>query len=287
MTTPSISVIITTYNWPQALDAVLRSMNRQRYSLLEILIADDGSGPETKALVEQWQARSHIPIRHIWQEDKGFRAAKVRNLAIAAAKHDFVIFLDGDCVVPENFVKRYSKLAKAGTFVSGNRVLLNKAFTEKCLNKAIPFETWPLNRWINAWWQGKCNRVSPLVYIPLGPMRQRIAQHWKGVKTCNLGVWREDLIKVNGLDEDYTGWGYEDSDLVIRLLRQGTKRLEGRFAIPVFHLWHQMQSKENATENFARLAFIQNDSRVKALIGLDQYLKKPAGHHSETENMLK
>ncbi len=268
----SISVIITTYNWPKALDAVLRSVCAQRYDRLEILVADDGSRPDTKQLVEYWGSKAPFPIKHIWQEDKGFRAAKIRNRAIAAAKHDFVIFLDGDCVIPPTFIQRYSKLASEGTFVSGNRVLLEEKFTQKCISKKIPFEKWTLARWMNAWLQGKCNRISPLIYLPLGPLRARIAQHWKGVKTCNLGVWLKDLKSVNGLDEDYTGWGYEDSDLVIRLLRQGVQRKEGRFAIPVFHLWHPMQSRKDASENFARLASIQNESRVKALLGLDQYL---------------
>jgi glycosyltransferase involved in cell wall biosynthesis len=268
----SISVIITTYNWPSALNAVLRSVCAQKYPKLEIIIADDGSSDETKATFEHWQRKSPYPLRHIWQEDKGFRAAKARNRAIAVAKHDFIVFLDGDCVIGPHFITRYSKLAKNGSFVSGNRVLLEQEFTARCLNKNIPFEKWSLSRWGYVWFNGGCNRLSPLLRIPLGPLRHRSSHNWKGVKTCNLGVWREDLLKVNGLDEDYSGWGYEDSDLVIRLLRRGITRIEGRFAIPVFHLWHQMQSRKDAKENFARLASIQNESRVKAVQGLDQYL---------------
>lgn len=269
---PSISVIITTYNWPKALNAVLRSVCAQKYPKLEILVADDGSTSETKHMIEQWQQKSPYPIKHIWQEDKGFRAAKARNRAIAVAQHDFIVFLDGDCVVPPKFIKRYSKLAQKGRFVSGNRVLLGEGFTKECLDESVKFERWSLLRWFGTWFNGKCNRLSPLIHLPLGPLRSRSSQSWKGVKTCNLGVWRKDLLQVNGLDEDYTGWGYEDSDLVIRLLRQGVYRIEGRFAIPVFHLWHPMQSRDDAKENFARLACIQNESRVKAVVGLDQYL---------------
>ena len=267
----SLSVIITTYNWPEALGAVLRSLANQDYAKVELLIADDGSDDRTKTLIESWQKKSRHPIVHIWQEDKGFRAAKARNRAIAQAQNDFILFLDGDCMVPVDFLKRYAALAEKGYFVSGNRVLLQQSFTQWVLKEKVPAERWAISRWIATWFRGGCNRWSPLLHLPLGPLRYQHPQKWEGVKTCNLGVWREDLWRVNGLDEDYTGWGYEDSDLVIRLLRAGIQRKEGRFSVPVFHLWHPVQSRDLAKENYARLAAIQNDTRIKAVLGLDQY----------------
>ncbi len=269
---PSISVVVTTYNWVEALDMVLRALSKQTYAHMDIIVADDGSRQETYECVKRWQKQSKHPIQHVWQEDKGFRAAKIRNRAIAHSSHDFVVFIDGDCVVQPTFVEQYARLATQGSFISGNRILLKQGFTERSLKQQAPIENYSLGQWFNHRWSGQCNRLLPLLKLPLGPLRYRKRAQWAGVKTCNLGVWRADLEKVNGLDESYSGWGYEDSDLVIRLLKTGLVRKEGRFAIPpVFHLWHPEQSREKAKENFAKLADIQNDTRIKAVTGLDQY----------------
>lgn len=269
---PSISVVVTTYNWPQALAAVLRALAAQHYPTFEVIVADDGSDHRTQKVIEQWQQRFPCSLKHVWQEDKGFRAAKVRNLAIMEAQYDFIVFLDGDCLVPPNFIHDYAALAEKNYFVSGNRVLLQQEFSESILlnNQAVEHRT--LLFWLYAWLMGKCNRFAPLLKFPLGSFRYRLHHRWEGVKTCNLGVWKKDLYQVNGLDEAYTGWGYEDSDLIVRLFRAGIQRKDGRFALPVFHIWHPMQSREEAKENFARLADIQNSNRIKSVEGLDQYL---------------
>ena len=268
---PSISVIVTTYNWPQALDAVLRSLSTQQYSNFEVIVADDGSDHRTERVLQHWQKRFQRPLKHVWQEDKGFRAAKARNLAIMQAKNDFIVFLDGDCIVPHGFIQRYAELAEHGYLISGNRILLEQKFSQKILENKQVVEGKSLLFWWLTWFKGQCNRVSPLLHVPLGSLRYRLREKWQGVKTCNLGIWKGDLFAVNGLDEAYTGWGYEDSDLVVRLFRAGIQRKDGRFALPVFHIWHPIQSREQAKENFARLANIQNNTRIKALEGLDQY----------------
>lgn len=268
---PSISVVVTTYNWPQALDAVLRSLSAQTYSNFEVIVADDGSDHRTERVIQYWQSTFDKPLKHVWQEDKGFRAAKARNLAIMKAQNEFIIFLDGDCLVPRHFLARYAQLAEKGYLISGNRILLEQRFSEKVLTSKHTVENQSIFLWCLTWLRGQCNRFTPLLPLPLGALRYRLKEKWEGVKTCNLGIWKHDLFAVNGLDEAYTGWGYEDSDLVVRLFRAGIARKDGRFALPVFHIWHPMQSREQAKENFARLANIQNNKRIKALEGLDQY----------------
>jgi predicted glycosyltransferase involved in capsule biosynthesis len=113
--------------------------------------------------------------------------------------------------------------------------------------------------------------MMPLIRLPDGAWRKRHAHEWRGVKTCNLSVWRQDLVKVNGLDESYSGWGLEDSDLVIRLLHAGVRHKNARFAAPVFHLWHQENDRSRLPENQRRLDALLHSDRVRAEHGLDQY----------------
>ena len=113
--------------------------------------------------------------------------------------------------------------------------------------------------------------MMPLVRLPDGKWRKRNAREWRGVKTCNLSVWREDLVRVNGLDESYSGWGLEDSDLVIRLLHAGVRNKNARFAAPVFHLWHLENDRSRMPANQKRLDELLRSKRVAAVLGMDRY----------------
>ncbi|PRP61140.1 hypothetical protein C7B72_23620 [Bacillus halotolerans] len=119
--------------------------------------------------------------------------------------------------------------------------------------------------------QGHCNRVLPLLKRSLGAWRES-KQVWQGIKTCNMGVWRADVYAVNGFDESFTGWGYEDSDFAIRLLRAGIKRLDGRYYAPVFHLWHRENSRGQEQENLMRLQQVIDGTHSQAHVGISQYL---------------
>ncbi len=121
----TISVIVTTYNRPDALRAVLDGLAAQTDRDFEILVADDGSRDDTRELVEAVRSGVPVPIRHVWQEDRGFRAGAARNRATAQARGDYVIFLDGDCVPRPSFIARHRALAEAGWMVAGNRILLS------------------------------------------------------------------------------------------------------------------------------------------------------------------
>lgn len=269
---PFVSVIVTTYNWPQALDRVLSGLSKQTYSQLEIIIADDGSKDPTAQLVADWKAKSAFPIVHCWQPDEGFRAAMIRNRAVAMAKGEYLIFLDGDCIPLPNFVENHVKLAEKGWFVAGNRVLLNPRFTDKVLHQKLTLEQWPFIKWGLAYITRKCNRLLPLLHLPLGRIRKIHKSSWEGAKTCNLGIWREDFITVNGLDEAFTGWGFEDSDLVVRLQKAQVFHKMGKYAVGVLHLWHPQQDRSMAQENAKRLQQTLLRSQIKAQQGVDQYI---------------
>ncbi len=266
-----ISVIVTTYNNPKALQLILHSLLQQTEQAFELIIADDGSTTETRQLIEKFAQSSPIPIQHIWQDDQGFRAAAIRNKAIIAASGDYIIFLDGDVVPRQNFIAQHRLLAEKGWLVAGNRILLSATYTQQVLNQQLPIATYSWLQWSWLRLTGKMNRLLPLLTLPLTAWRKKKPTKWQGVKTCNLAVWREDLIAVNGLDEAFIGWGFEDSDLVVRLFHQGIQRKEGRFAVPVLHLWHRENDRSCEAENWQRFVAVLNSTKIKADKGLNQY----------------
>ena len=266
-----IAVIVTTYNRPDALAAVLGGYAAQRDAEFELLVADDGSTGETRRVVDEFTARVQFPLTHVWQEDQGFRAAAIRNRALAATHADYIIFSDGDCVPGPRFVAQHRRLAERGWFVAGNRVLLSRGFTARALRDRLPIHAWTRGAWLRTWAQRDINRWLPLVTFPDGALRKLAPLRWQGVKTCNLAAWRADLMQVNGLDETYSGWGLEDSDLVIRLLHAGVRHKSARFAAPVFHLWHAENDRSRLGDNRRRLDALIASARVVAESGVSRY----------------
>jgi glycosyltransferase involved in cell wall biosynthesis len=266
------AVITTTYNTPGALAAVLDGFIAQTGHDFELIVADDGSTDDTRRLIEDYARRAPFPLRHVWQEDRGFRAAAIRNRALAATRADYVIFTDGDCVPSRDFVAQHRRLAEPGRFLSGNRVLLSARLTERVLREHLPIHEWDGRQWLRRWLARDAKRIWPLLILPDGAFRKLRPGRWYGVKTCNLSAWRADLLAVNGLDETYTGWGLEDSDLVIRLLHAGIRNKSARFATPVFHLWHRESERARLPENQRLLDDLIASPRTRAALGVDQYL---------------
>ena len=265
------AVIVTTYNRPDALAVVLEGYLAQVGVPFELIVADDGSTADTRTVVEHYAARASFPLRHVWQEDQGFRAAAARNRALASTMADYIIFTDGDCIPRRDFVARHCALAESGRFLAGNRVLLAEGFTRKVLTEQLPVHDWRGLRWLAARASGDINRWLPLLGLGDGAWRKRTPERWAGVKTCNLSAWHADLIRINGLDESYSGWGLEDSDLVIRLLHAGVKHKSARFAAPVFHLWHRENDRSRLPENQRLLNELIASRRQLAQLGVNQY----------------
>ncbi|HEY7658449.1 MAG TPA: glycosyltransferase family 2 protein [Burkholderiales bacterium] len=266
------AVIITTYNTPKALAAVLEGYLAQDAHDFELIVADDGSTDDTRRVIEDYARRAQFPLHHVWQEDRGFRAAAARNRALAAARADYIIFSDGDCVPSRHFVATHRRLAEPGRFLAGNRVLLSARLTERVLRERLPIHEWSRWQWLQMWATRDAKRIWPLLILPDGDFRKVRPRRWYGVKTCNLSAWRSDLAAVNGLDETYTGWGLEDSDLVIRLLHAGVLHKSARFATPVFHLWHRESDRGRLPANQRLLDDLVASLRTRAPLGLDQYL---------------
>jgi len=270
-----ITVVVTTYNRPDALAAVMEGYLGQNDPGFDLIVADDGSTSATSDVVHDYATRAPFALTHVWQEDLGFRAAAIRNRALAATASDYVVFTDGDCVPPPFFVSRHRALAEPGCFVAGNRILLAERFTAAVLRQRTPIHRWRHGQWFAAWLERDVNRLLPLLRLPDGAFRKRSPLRWEGVKTCNLAAWRADLERVNGFDESYSGWGLEDSDLAIRLIHAGVVHKSGRFAAPVFHLWHREWDRGGLAENQRRLDDILASRRIEALSGLNRHSATP------------
>lgn len=264
-----ISVILTTYNRPDALQAALMGLAAQRNHSFEVVIADDGSTSATAAIIEQYQ--HNLTLTHVWHEDNGFRAAAIRNKAILQSQGEYIVFLDGDCIPRPDFIAQHETLAETGYFVAGNRVLISESATQRYLAVHEPLHLWSLPQYQQAARQKDFRRSFALHQFPGQFWRKYVSQNWQGVRTCNLGVWKKDLQTINGFDETYTGWGHEDADLAIRLLRAGIKRKDGRFATTVLHLWHPENDRSKLKENEQRLASILSADRVEAHTGLREH----------------
>ena len=265
-----ISVIVTTYNREDALDAVLRALARQSDKNFEIVIADDGSRPETAAIIDGWRGRMPVPMRHVRHEHRGFRGGEIRNRGIVASLGALCIFLDGDCLARADFIAAHRRLAEPGWFVTGNRILLSQDLTRAVLAEGEQAEQWCVPTLINKRLHGGINRLMPTLRLPLGPLRKLQHGSWQGAQTCNLAVARSDLDRIDGFDNSYAGWGLEDSDLVVRLLHAGVRRKDGRFATGVLHLWHPHNDRAQLPANQARLDEVMRGDRIRALRGMSK-----------------
>jgi len=245
-----ISVIVATYNRPDALRLVIQSLLGQTDRNYEILIADDGSKQDTAELVESFQATSNIAIHHIWQTDDGFRLSRIRNLATKQAKGEYLIFLDGDCIVQPDFVTQHRKLAKPQYMVTGSRILLEKQLTERlCTSQNWLFDKFKSEA-IRHRLNGQVNKILPLyIKLPWAFSRGYSDFVWRRIKGCNLACWKADAESIHGFDEEMVGWGHEDADFVFRLHQQGVRRTSGAWATEVLHLWHKMADKATAEKN--------------------------------------
>lgn len=265
-----VTLIVTTYNRPDALELVLGACLAQTDRNFEIVIADDGSGLPTRELIERTALRSPIPIVHAWQPDEGFRAAASRNRAIAAARGDYLIFLDGDCVPQRNFIARHRALAQPRTIVTGSRILLRERLTAYVLEQQLALAEQSAGFWLRQRAAGQVNKVLPLlVQLPDFARRRVDGFVWRGIKTCNLGAWRSDVATVNGFDESFVGWGHEDADLVARLHNAGIGRKQGFMATEVLHLWHPEAARDREGPNHARVLARLADGTTRAEKGLE------------------
>ena len=249
-----ISILLATYNWPQALKLCLESLATQTDKNFEIIIADDGSTESTKQVIDSFVGKHPAAIKHLWQEDQGFRKTKILNKAIAAAHGDYLVFLDGDCIVQPDFVTRHRELAQKRYLVTGSRVLLNESLTQELLS----WPKWSFKKFSSGLLgnrlSGGINKYLPLkIKLGNGSWRNYKKFVWRRIKGCNMACWKADAEAINGFDETMTGWGHEDADFVFRLQHHGILRKSGSWSTEVLHLFHKINDQSNAAENAQRV----------------------------------
>ncbi len=260
-----ISLIITTYNWKEALELSLKSALEQLELPHEIIVADDGSRTDTGDLVHKIAEQAPIPILHSWQEDRGFRLARSRNKALARASGDYMLLIDGDIVLHPAFVQDHRHVARAGSFVQGGRVLLDVAASERMIaSKCVRMGFWS---------RGLENRKNTLRSWPLAWLCSRCGlSRLSGVRTCNFAFWHEDAVHINGFNEEFEGWGREDSEFTARLMHHGVGRRNIKFAALAYHLHHPENDRQRLSHNDRILQKTIERKSTWCERGLDQYL---------------
>ena len=270
---PELSVIVTTYNRPDALRKVLESLARCAEGYFEVVVADDGSTEETRDVILGMRDCVQYGLLHVWQPDLGFRAGASRNRAAEFCSAPYIVFLDGDCVVAADFVANHLSFARTKCLVGGHRILLGPELTNAILRSELSIadlDNSSLGRWLWRRCNGEVTKVSALFDPRPRIWPSHSPKRWRGVKSANVGLWRDDLLAVNGFDESFRGWGYEDSDLVIRLIRNGIARIDARHRCIVYHLWHRENDRTREQENLQRLQ-VSHRRPIRCEQGADQY----------------
>jgi glycosyltransferase involved in cell wall biosynthesis len=247
----TVGIVISTFRRPEALSLVLTSLVEQEQMPSQVIVVDDGSGPTSRAIVDAFDGI--LKIIYVWQPDSGFRLARARNLGAAVGAVDYLIFIDGDCVLPKNFVRVHAELAEVGAIVFGSRRLLSKEKTADILASEVPYSS------AEAMFKGRKFCKLPLGFLRFWPRRK-----WESARGFMLAIHRQAYLKICGFDEAYVSWGLEDSDFVIRCLRAGMFLKDSRYATSCLHLWHL--EKEGLTKS-------PNTSLFKHLLAQNDRMK--------------
>jgi len=226
------SLIICTYNWPKALSLVLSSVVTQSDMPNEVIIADDGSSNSTVVIVNKFSSLISVPVIHSWQEDLGCRIPHSRNRAIAKSKYEYIIMVDGDTVLHKDFIKDHKRFAKNGSYVQGSRALLEREFTNNLINENL-FRAPP---YFSRHSKNKLNLIRlPFLSLLISFIKSK---NIKRIRGCNFSIFKKDVIKINGFNEEITTWGREDSEFVQRLFNSGIYKQQLKFSGIQYHLFH-------------------------------------------------
>jgi len=256
------SLIITTYNWPQALSLVLKSVANQTVFPDEVVVADDGSTIDTKLIIEDFSKKNNIKVIHSWQKDEGFRAAMARNRAISKSSYEYIILIDGDMILHHKFVEEHLKNSQKGFFLQGSRVLLSKEKSGQVfINSQLSFSIFD---------SGLSNRKNAFHSNFLSLLLMKKGVFMRGIKTCNMSFYKKDCYAINGFNEAFVGWGREDSEYVVRLINSGISRKNIHFNMIQYHLFHLEEARKSLEKNDQLL----NQAIKKQLIWCDNGINR-------------
>lgn len=279
-----LTVILSTYNAPEALDLVLTGYEGQTYADFDIVIADDGSTSETRAVIERFRSRGRLTISHEWHEDTGFRKCTILNRAIAAATGDYLLISDGDCIPHPEFLEIHVRLAKPGRFLSGGRCMLTPELTQKLTAEDISSGRLFDSRWL-AEHSGlsrprdamKLRKPAPASFLDrVTPTKAT----WNG---HNSSGWKSDILEVNGFDERL-GYGGLDREMGERLMNLGIRARQIRHRAICFHLDHErgyVDPEVVRSNKEIRRAVTGKSSRFSRVSGLPAPRVGPRSHWTD------
>lgn len=268
--TMRVSAIITTYNQPEQLEKVMWGYAGQRDKDFELIIADDGSGPSTIEVIDRVAAASGLDVLHVWHEDKGFRKTEILNRAVVAARGDYLILSDGDCIPRDDFVETHARLARPGCFLSGGYIKLPRD-----VSQIITVDDVKSGRAMDAsrlrslgWHPGKRalrlmrGRILPTLFDVVTPTRRT----WNG---HNSSTWRAAILAVNGFDLDMA-YGGLDRALGERLMNAGMTGKQVRHRTPCLHLYHERPYADPVKwkRNYDIRKQIRRDKEIRAHNGI-------------------
>jgi glycosyltransferase involved in cell wall biosynthesis len=271
---PAATVVVSTYNRPRSLQLVLAGFARQTRRDFELIIADDGSGEETASVIRGFEARSPVPVRHVWQEDRGFRKTIILNRAVLESGSDYLIFCDGDCLPHRSFVAGHLETREQGRFLFGHAVFLGPDSTAVLRLDDVEsgrFESWRWNRILSGL-RGEDRRVYNGLYLGTGRFSRALGvwfdRNGRRARGRNISMSRTDLLAINGWNHDYERPGREDDDLVLRLHRLGRQGKSVRFRALLYHLYHPPHSPELFATNDEILQEVVRSGQVECRNGI-------------------
>lgn len=267
-----LTLAITTHARADALARVLESAVAQDRPADEIVVAEDGCDHATAETVARQAAALATaggpPLRHLRQPHEGFRVARLRNLAIAAAHGDYLVFVDGDMLLHRGFIADHRRVARPGFWTQGVRVPLDPAATAALMavpaTAHLPDPLAPGRFGLRRAWLWH----AP----PLQRGLRRLGAAALAVKSCNQGFWREDLLRVNCYDERFEGWGPEDKELCARLENAGLRRQALLLGGIACHLHHPPAARDRRAANASLLAMTRATRAVRCERGVDGHL---------------
>ena len=260
LTMPSISLIIATFNWPEALNVCLLSIKQQTLLPNEVIIADDGSNYNTKALIEAMQLDFPVPLIHVWQPDHGFRKSLILNKAISKATSEYIVQVDGDVILEKHFIYDHAGVAENGFFIRGTRAHISRFYVQQVLiNKKIDFNFRSL---------GLEHRFNALRLPALAFLIEQKSNRSRGVRGSNLAFWKLDFLAVNGYDNDLTGWGHEDEELAVRFINNKLLRKSVKFKCVQFHLYHPERSLDKKPLHVSALSYTRRHNLRSSINGI-------------------
>jgi glycosyltransferase involved in cell wall biosynthesis len=267
-----ISVIVATYNQPAWIEKVLWGLAAQSDRGFEVIVADDGSGPETRAVLDRMRQETALDLTHLWHEDRGFGKCAILNHAIRAARGPYLVLLDGDCIPRADFIAVHRRTARPGRFLSGGAFRLPRETSLRISPADILAGRAHHPRWLRAHGVPWSPRLARLGAGPrLAALLDRLTPTRATFNGGNSSLWREDAVRVNGFDERM-GHGGLDREFGERLEHAGIRGLQVRHRAIVVHLEHDRAYHDPAVvqRNLAIRAETRATRRVRAVVGLER-----------------